>query len=141
MTGHIHPPTPTVARRALVATSGFVAFWAITGAVGLTGGGADLNRDITEELPFESPAFAGIMLLVIVGIPMTLTCAMAVSRHTNTPAAAVISGLTLVGWVCAQPVIIGQTHWLQLVFGVLGVTVALLSTGMREHQVQPITTS
>ncbi|BDT87321.1 hypothetical protein FMUAM8_30850 [Nocardia cyriacigeorgica] len=121
-----------------MAASGFVAFWAIAGFVGLAGGGADLGSDITARLPFESPGLAGALLLVIVGIPMAWTCAVAVSRPAKASFLAMASGLLLVAWVCVQPIVIGRIHWLQIAFGLMGVTVALLGAGTRSQHSPPI---
>ncbi|BDU05967.1 hypothetical protein [Nocardia cyriacigeorgica] len=131
MTHHIEAPPSEIARWSLAAVSGFIAFWAIAGFVGLVGGGADLSRDVTERVPLQSPALAGTLLLIVVGIPMTSTCAMAVARPGAVPAMAMLSGITLLAWVCVQPIIIGQVHWLQPAFGLLGSAVALLGAAMR----------
>ncbi|WP_067857209.1 hypothetical protein [Nocardia shimofusensis] len=114
-------------RAALTGTSGFVAFWAFAGAVGLAGGGADPGSEVTARLPFRSPVFAGAALAALVGIPMTATAVLAGRSRSLAGPVGVGSGLLLTGWVTVQPFIIGRFHWLQPTFGALGLGTAVLA--------------
>ncbi|MGW5452821.1 hypothetical protein [Nocardia sp. NPDC003979] len=118
-------------RASLAGVAGFVAFWAFIGAVGLIGGGADLGAEITHRLPSASPALAGVLLAVIVGLPMAFTAALAVRDLAHTALAGIGAGLLLLGWVTVQPFVIGQFNWLQPVFGLLGAAVCALSYRLR----------
>ncbi|WP_280368610.1 hypothetical protein [Nocardia wallacei] len=122
------------ARAALAGVAGFTAFWAAAGAVGLIGGGAGLGTTVTARLPWQSPAAAGVLLALMIGAPMALTAAAVVRRDGRADTVAVLSGALLIGWVTVQPAIIGQFHWLQPVFGLLGTTVATLGLYLRTHR-------
>ncbi|BCK56035.1 hypothetical protein [Nocardia wallacei] len=122
------------ARAALAGVAGFTAFWAAAGAVGLIGGGADPGATVTARLPWHSTAVAGVLLALVIGAPMALTAAAVVRRDHRSDTVAMLSGAVLVGWVTVQPAIIGQFHWLQPVFGLLGLTVAALGLYLRGYR-------
>ncbi|MGW5574647.1 hypothetical protein ACWEVD_25890 [Nocardia thailandica] len=115
------------ARASLAGTAGFIAFWAYAGAIGLIGGGADLGPDITGRLPLHSQTVAGLLLMLVVAAPMTVTTVTAMRGDHACVRAGWVSGILLIGWVAVQPLIIGAFHWLQPIFGVLGLAVCLLA--------------
>ncbi|MBF6234891.1 hypothetical protein [Nocardia farcinica] len=121
------------ARARILGVSAFVAFWAYAGAVGLVGGGADLDAHVIERLPFRSPGLAGILLALLVAVPMSLTAVLSLRSHPATAYAAVLSGSILTCWVAVQPFVIGEVNWLQFVFGVLGIADAGLGFRLLEH--------
>ncbi|MFI6571184.1 hypothetical protein [Nocardia fluminea] len=122
-------------RASLIGTSGFVALWAFAGAVGLAGGGAELGAQVTAHLPFDSPVFAGCMLALIVGLPMSATATATLRADLHMVPIAFISGLLLIGWVAVQPLVIGRFHWLQPIFGVLGLAVCALAYRLRHRPI------
>lgn len=126
-------PAPLADRRstrglriAVAATAGFVAFWAYAGSVGLAGGGADPNGELTPHLPFHSPVFAALALTFVIAVPMTYTAVRATRDSADAALSAIGSGVLLIGWVTVQPFIIDRVFWLQPVCGVLGLVVAVL---------------
>ncbi|MFC4127783.1 hypothetical protein [Nocardia rhizosphaerae] len=108
-------------RAALVGGAGFVAFLSLVGAVDLIGRGAELG---SPQLPV-SPVLVGLLLVVVIGVPMTTTAELALRGRTGAAGAGMGSGLLLLGWVAIQPLLVGQAHWLHLAFGLLGVFVGL----------------
>lgn len=122
-------------RASLIGTSGFVALWAFAGAAGLAGGGADLGAEVTSRLPFDSLGFAGCMLALVVGIPMAATAISTLRTDRHAADLAFTAGVLLVGWVTIQPWVIGRFHWLQPIFGVLGIYVCVLALRFRHRPV------
>ncbi|MFJ2666371.1 hypothetical protein ACIO14_18670 [Nocardia fluminea] len=122
-------------RAALIGTSGFVALWAFAGAVGLAGGGIDLGTEVTDQLPFDSLFFAGSMLALIVGFPMATTAVATLRTDLHMVPIAFTSGLLLLGWVAVQPFVIGRFHWLQPLFGLLGLAVCVLAYRLRHRPI------
>ncbi|WP_433754572.1 hypothetical protein [Nocardia sp. CA-135398] len=106
--------------------SGLVATWAVAGVLGLMTGSLDLGATIEDRIPFHSPAFAGLMLALVVGFPMTVTALFAARDDERTPLAAMISGLGLVGWILVQLVVIREFSWLQPIWVGFGLAVLLL---------------
>jgi hypothetical protein len=71
--------------------------------------------------PFQSFLVPGIVLFTIVGLAPLLAAALTVRRHAFAPFAAVAIGLTLIGWVSVEMVVLaglGSLAWaLYLVLG------------------------
>lgn len=118
-------------RVGIAVVSGFVAFWAYAGAVGLAGGGADPRGELTPHLPFQSPVLAAIALAVVIGVPMTYATVGAIADRGDAALATIGSGLLLIAWVAVQPFVIDQVYWLQPVCGVLGLIVVWLGIALR----------
>ncbi|MCM6772397.1 hypothetical protein NDR87_01075 [Nocardia sp. CDC159] len=116
-------------RLTLALLSGLVAIWALTGAAGLATGVVSLGGTLEQRLPWHSPAFAAIMLALIVGAPMAATAWWAAHKNRRTAAAAVLSGSALIGWILVQLAVIRTGSWLQPVCVILGA--AILALGLR----------
>lgn len=125
-------PTMRVARRRpwLAAFTALIAVSAYAGAAGLITGVIDMGAEINDRIPFGSPAFGGVALAVIVGVPMIVVAYLAARRDARSGAAAVVAGTLLLGWIVVEIGFVQSYSWLQPVFAFAGVTVAL--TGMRD---------
>lgn len=93
--------------------AGLMAVWAYAGAVGVLGGGVDFGQEITDRLPWESTAVAGAALLACVALPMTAATALVWRRSPWAPAALLLAGVVLAGWIVVQLAIIQAFSWLQ----------------------------
>ncbi|AJW40947.1 hypothetical protein NY08_2937 [Rhodococcus sp. B7740] len=98
---------------------------AFAGAIGLASGAIDLGADAQARLPMSSPALAAIALVLVVGVPMGVAAASALAGGGKTGPIAHTAGVLLAAWIVVQPMVIGETSWLQACFGALGVIVAL----------------
>ena len=64
-----------IIRVTAAAVTGLIALSAYAGTVGLLGGGISFGDTIDARLPFDSLILAGLALLAIVAVPMTVpTC-------------------------------------------------------------------
>lgn len=120
--------SPRRRRPLLAAGEALVAVSAFGGAVGLTVGSIDLGMSVAHRLPMESPTLGGVALAAV-GLPMSLA---ALEEWRATGLADVISvaaGTMLVGWIVVELVTIRTFSWLQPVFALGGVAVAV--TGWR----------
>ncbi|MBW0273862.1 hypothetical protein ATM97_31610 [Nocardia sp. MH4] len=90
---------------------------------------------MTSRLPFDSPLLAGCLLALVVGLPMAATAAATLRTDRYAADLAFAAGVLLVGWVTIQPLIIGRFHWLQPIFGVLGISVCVLALRFRHRPV------
>ena len=72
-----------IIRRTAAAVTGLIALSAYAGAVGLLGGGISFGDTIDARLPFGSLLLAGLALLAIVALPMTVA-AVAAAKGTHT---------------------------------------------------------
>ncbi|WP_067537127.1 hypothetical protein [Nocardia crassostreae] len=115
----------------LTLVAGFSAIWAFASALGLAGGGIDLGSTVVQRLPFDSPVFAGIALLLVVGLPMSLAAVLAALGDRRAPAAAVTAGVLLIGWIIVQLIMIREFFWLQPVCVAFGLAVLMLGLVQR----------
>jgi hypothetical protein len=118
-------PLPGIARLA-------VALEIFLGVGALFGGGAlilapdghllGMPTTILSGSPFPSYLVPGIVLFTLVGLAPLLAAALTIRRQAFAPIAAIAVGLTLIGWVCVEMVILagpGSLAWaLYLVLGV-----------------------
>ncbi|MCG8915553.1 hypothetical protein L6E12_07120 [Actinokineospora sp. PR83] len=116
-------------RSVAVTATGFMALWALAGAVGLAGGGLDLGAEVEQRLPFGSPALAGLALLVVVGLPMTWTAVLTWRWSPSATTAVRAAGALLVAWIVVETAVIREVHWLQPVCLAYGL--ALVALGRR----------
>ncbi|MGV9610963.1 hypothetical protein [Nocardia xishanensis] len=126
--------TDRALRASLVGATAYAAFCAFAGAIGLVGGGAGLGNEAGVRLLFASPAFAAAMLTLLVGVPMSTTAALTLRCDSRATPVGIGGGLLLVSWIVVQPFVIGQFHWLQPVFGALGVAVCVLAYRLHRHR-------
>jgi hypothetical protein len=115
---------------ALAAYAGFVALSACFGAVGMISGFLPVKAPLADRLPMHSPVFAGVALACVVGVPATVACVLAWRRHPRTRDAVAIAGIMLVGWLVVEMIIVRDTSYLQVVYGVASLGLILL--GSRE---------
>src|ERR1700736_3990839 len=117
-------PLPWIARLA-------IALEIFLGLGALFGGGAfilapdghllGMPTKLLAGSPFPSYLVPGIVLLTVVGVAPLIAALMTVRRHAFAPVAAVAVGLTLIGWVSVEMVVLaglGSLAWaLYLVLG------------------------
>ncbi|WP_128645436.1 hypothetical protein [Rhodococcus sp. BS-15] len=109
----------------LGAVCGGVSINAFGAAIGLASGAIDLSPDVQARLPMSSTALAALVLMLFVGIPMGLAAASAFAGGGRSGPMAHIAGVLLVAWILVQPLVTGETSWLQGSFGVLGFVIAV----------------
>ncbi|HET6502890.1 MAG TPA: hypothetical protein VFG87_19225 [Amycolatopsis sp.] len=114
----------------LAAFTGLIAVLGYAGAVALLSGALDLGDVVNARLPFESPAFAGAALAVIVAVPMTVVSSFGFKGDRRTGAAAVIAGSLLLGWIAVEIGFTRTSTWIQPVFAFAGL--AVLMVGLRD---------
>jgi hypothetical protein len=123
-------PLPGIARLAVVLE-------VFLGIGALFGGGAlilapdghllGMPTKLLAGSPFPSFLVPGIILFTLVGVAPLLAAAMTVRRQAFAPVAAMAVGLTLIGWVSVEMVVLagpGSLAW--AVYLVLGVSIALI---------------
>lgn len=99
---------------------GLNALAALGGAIALALGRSGLPRRAVERMPFESPVFAGIALLVIVGIPLGVLAFVAWRAMPSAPLVGRICGVLLVGWIGVQYLLLREFSPFQPFYGLLG---------------------
>lgn len=107
----------------LARLAGLVAVVALARALTLTTGFYDPGPEITGRLPFESPAFSGLALVLFVTTPMAATAVWASTRHPRASGSAMFAGIMLICWIGVQLVVIRTFTWIQPTMVVVGLTV------------------
>ena len=126
-------PLPGIARLA-------VALEVFLGVGALFGGGAfilapdghllGMPTTLLAGSPFPSYLVPGIVLFTFVGVAPLLAAAMTVRRQAFAPIAAIAVGLTLIGWVSVEMVVLagpGSLAW--ALYLVLGACIAMVGLG------------
>jgi hypothetical protein len=126
-------PLPGIARLAVVLE-------VFLGVGALFGGGAfilgpdghllGMPTSLLAGSPFPSYLVPGIVLFTFVGVAPLLAAAMTIRRQAFAPIAAVAVGLTLIGWVSVEMVVLagpGSLAW--ALYLVLGACIALVGVG------------
>ena len=95
--------------------------------VGLLGGGISFGDTIDARLPFGSLFVAGLALLAIVAVPMTVA-SVAAGRGMRYSADIVFgAGLVLVGWIAVELAFIKAYSWFHPTYLVAAIVVLGLS--------------
>jgi hypothetical protein len=118
---------------ATIALSGYA------GVLGLLGGGISFGDTVDNRLPFGSLALAGLALLVVVAVPMTVA-SVAASRTTRHAADIVFgAGLLLVAWIAVELAFIQAYSWFHPTY--LAVAIVVLGLAWLMNQTTPPTAS
>lgn len=100
-----------IVRVASAVLAGVIAFSGYAGVVGLMGGGISFGDTINGRLPFGSLPLAGLALLVIVAVPMTVA-SVAAGRGAQYAADIVFgAGLLLIAWIAVELAFIKEYSW------------------------------
>jgi hypothetical protein len=116
-----------IVRVAAAVITGAIALSGYTGVVGLVGGGISFGDTIDARLPFGSLFLAGLALLAIVAVPMTVA-SVAAGRRTRYGADIVFgAGLLLVAWIAVELAFIRAYSWFHPTYLVAAIVVLGLS--------------
>jgi hypothetical protein len=107
--------------------TGAIALFGYAGVVGLLGGGISFGDTIDARLPFGSLFMAGLALLAIVAVRMTVA-SVAAGRGMRYSADIVFgAGLVLVGWIAVELAFIKAYSWFHPTYLVAAIVVLGLS--------------
>ncbi len=100
---------------------------AVGGGVYALLGAPSVSREWLQRTPFRSYAIPGVFLLVVVGGIMFFSAGLLVTEAGVARLVSLEAGIVLIAWIGIQVSMIGYRHWLQPLFGALGVAVVALS--------------
>lgn len=126
-----------IIHRTAAVVTGLIALSAYAGVVGLLGGGISFGETIDARLPFGSLILAGLALLAIVAVPMTIA-AVAAAKGTHYGAHLVFAaGLLLVVWIGVELAFIKAYSWFHPTYLAAAVAVLGLAWLMDRHGSAP----
>ena len=138
MTAHLVPRRLVRAlqprRWLLVTIEAVVALNAVGGAYWGLAGAEDVPRKWLAGTPFDSYVVPSLILLVAVGGGMGAAATAQLVHHNLAPEASLGAGLTLMGWILVQVLLIapnGGVSWLQPAMFAAGGLVAALGWQLR----------
>ena len=100
-----------IIRYTAVAVTGLISLSAYAGTVGLLGGGISFGEAIDARLPFGSLILAGLALLVIVAVPMSIAAVAAAKATPHRPDLVFAAGGILVVWIGVELAFIKAYSW------------------------------
>ncbi|MCV2392708.1 hypothetical protein OEB99_00150 [Actinotalea sp. M2MS4P-6] len=106
--------------------AGLVAASAIGGAIGLATGADPYLVGLHDRLPLQSPVLGGVLLTAAVGAPYSALAARTWRRDERSGLTAVVAGVAMVGWLCAEAAWLREVSTTELVFGTVGLATAAL---------------
>jgi hypothetical protein len=113
----------TIIRFTAVAVTGLIALSAYAGAVGLLGGGISFGETIDARLPLDSLILAGLALLAIIAVPMTIAAVAAAKDAHHSSDLVFAAGLLLVVWIGVELAFIKAYSWFHPTYLVAAVAV------------------
>jgi hypothetical protein len=84
-----------------------------------------LGREIDARLPFESPVFGGVALIVLVALPFAALAWFTARGHLFADVASITAGLTLIAWLIVELAFIRELSFLHPLLGSVGVAFVL----------------
>ena len=115
-----------IIRRTAAVGTGLIALSAYAGVVGLLGGGISFGETIDARLPFGSLILAGLALLAIVAVPMTIASVAAAKGTHHGPDLVFAAGLLLVIWIGVELAFIKAYSWFHPTYLVAAIVVLSL---------------
>jgi hypothetical protein len=107
--------------RVLSSAAAIVAVSALGGAVGMATGWLSIGVKLNQRLPFHSPVFGGVALAAVVGVPFALLAVWAWTGDGRTGMASVAAGVSLVGWLVVELLVVRKFSFFHPTYTVVGV--------------------
>ena len=128
-TASTHRRTGAPPRRGLAVFAAVNALSAYAGAVALATGLTGVGDRLNARLPFDSPVFGAVALILIVAVPMTVLARAAWQGDRRTDSLAVLAGALLVGWIVVELGFLRELSFFQPAYAAIGA--GLVLAGLR----------
>lgn len=93
----------------------------------LLNNGGGLPLELLANSPFTNYFWPGLILAIVVGGTHFLAAISLWIKHTYTQEVTAVAGLGLLIWIFTEVCMIGGTHWLQVLYFILGVVTVVIS--------------
>ncbi|MGE0786510.1 MAG: hypothetical protein AB7S26_12640 [Sandaracinaceae bacterium] len=127
-------------RGLVIALTGFAALSAIGGGAEMLiwqRGNPYLDTGLLEHMPFSTFLVPGILLAAVVGGTNALAMALAWRRSRFAIDATILAGGALTVWMLVELALMRTVHWLHLVYGSLGLSIAIVAVVGALRSAQP----
>lgn len=109
----------------------FVAFTAIVSGALLVsypdGSLLNLSINLLKETPFRNFLLPGILLTVVVGGTNLVAIIFNMQTHPLRYDWAIAGAIVTIGWIVIQMLLLSLTHWLHIVYLIIGILMILLA--------------
>jgi hypothetical protein len=122
----------TERRTGLAVYASLVALSAYGGVVGLATGALDLGPTLNRRLPFHSPVFGALALLVIVAVPAAALAWDAARGDERVGVTASFAGIMLIAWIAVEVAFVREFSWLQPSYVAVGITFVVIGRPARK---------
>lgn len=99
-----------------------------------SGSSLGLGDPSQMTIPFPDYRLPGLLLLVLVGVLSLVAAGFSIAKAEAYPTIILLQGAILTGWTLIQVYLLPDTHPLQLVFAVLGITLMLYGSFLRSRR-------
>jgi len=118
----------------------FIGLGAVYGGVMLisdpTGWKIGLHTGMLKYSPFSDFLIPGIILLIVLGMGSLVTCALVTLRSGRYAMWIIFFGFAIAIWISVQMLMLRQVYFLQLLFGVIGLTIIVLGIFERKKELE-----
>lgn len=87
----------------------------------------NLSADLLNGTPFKNFFLPAVVLTVVVGGINLFALVLAGSKHPHSYRYSLAGGNAVLAWIVVQMLLTQSYHWLQLVYGLVGLLIVLLS--------------
>ena len=91
-----------------------------------------MSLDWLERSPFSNYFIPGLILMVILGFGSLLAALICIRKSKSYPLWVIAFGAILIVWISTQILMIRMLHWLQFLYG--GIGLILLFLGIKEKE-------
>lgn len=99
-----------------------------------TGGKLGMSTALLADSPFADFLWPGVLLFVLIGLGSIAATVWVMRQWYNYSIAIMLVGALLTGWIGIQILLIREFHWLQALFGGIGVVLFAAGAWLRRER-------
>ncbi len=94
-----------------------------------------LPTGILQHSPFDNFLIPGIILFLVLGLGSLIVCALVILKVRKNPSWVILMGFVLAVWISIQMLMLRDVNYLQLIFGIIGLTLMIMGILERKKEI------